>query len=74
MFGVGLYQSIWQITEMLVKSSVDTEPCSNQHLKMAYFVIKQRQQKMIDGNDFEVDLYQTVWQPTQIVVHSSVET
>ena len=40
MFGVGLYQSIWQMTEMLVKSSVETEPCSGQHLKMAYFVIK----------------------------------
>ena len=53
---------------------METKPCSGQHLKMAYFVIKQRQQKMIDGNDFEVDLYQTVWQPTHIVVNSSVET
>ena len=27
-------QYIWQITEMLVKSSLKTEPCSGQHLKV----------------------------------------
>ena len=48
------------MTEIFVKSLVEREPCSGQHLKMAYFVIKQRQQNVMDGNYFEVDLYQTV--------------
>ena len=29
------------MTEIFVKSLVEREPCSGQHLKMAYFVIKQ---------------------------------